>query len=216
LKKIDDEMIFFQTLMKLLKFQFGSDSEIALHDWSKGYEHSITAIENGHITNSKIGDCGSNLGLEVIRGTANSDLKCNYVTRTRDGKTLSSSTMYIKDDEGNALGALCINTDISKAIEIRQYVDSVIPDGFNKGTEEFFATNVNDLLTYLINESLKLIDTPVSEMTKEDKIKALEFLDEKGALLISKSSTKICKVFEISKFTLYNYLEELRARKDLA
>ena len=75
---IENEMPFFQTLLKLLKNQFGMESEFILHDWSKGYDHSVVAIENGHITNRKIGDCGSNLGLEVIRGTATSDMKCNY------------------------------------------------------------------------------------------------------------------------------------------
>ena len=33
---------------------------------------------------------------------------------------------------------------------------------------------------------------------------------EKGALLITKSGTRICKFLGISKFTLYNYLDELR------
>ena len=49
-------------------------------------------------------------------------------------------------------------------------------------------------------------------MTKEDKMKALKYLDEKGALLITKSGSKICKYFGISKFTLYNYLEEIREK----
>ena len=47
-------------------------------------------------------------------------------------------------------------------------------------------------------------------MSKEDKMRALRFLDEKGALLITKSGTRICKFLGISKFTLYNYLDELR------
>ncbi len=54
----------------------------------------------------------------------------------------------------------------------------------------------------------------MSEMTKEDKMQALRYLDRKGALLISKSSSKICQVLEISKFTLYNYLDEIRERNE--
>ena len=132
MQTIEQEMPFFKTLLKILKNQFGPESEFILHDWSKGYDHSVVAIENGHITNRKIGDCGSNLGLEVIRGTATSDMKCNYVTKTRDGKVLLSATMYIKNDEGKALGALCINTDISKKIEIKEYLDNCLPDELNK------------------------------------------------------------------------------------
>ncbi|MCI8659140.1 MAG: transcriptional regulator [Lachnospiraceae bacterium] len=215
MQTIEQEMPFFKTLLKILKNQFGPESEFILHDWSKGYDHSVVAIENGHITNRKIGDCGSNLGLEVIRGTATSDMKCNYVTKTRDGKVLLSSTMYIKNDEGKALGALCINTDISKKIEIKEYLDSCLPDELNKKehSEEFFATNVSDLLLYLIDEGINKIGKPVSEMTKEDKMEVLRFLDNKGALLINKSGTKICQILEISKYTLYNYLDEIREHK---
>ncbi|MCC8024839.1 MAG: helix-turn-helix transcriptional regulator [Clostridium sp.] len=216
MKTIESEMPFFQNLLKMLKNQFGDDSEFILHDWSKGYDHSIVAIENGHITNRKIGDCGSNLGLEVIRGTTTSDMKCNYVTRTRDGKMLTSSTMYLKADNGETLGALCINTDISKAVELKEYFEAQLPDGINNKVieDEFFATDVADLLIFLIDESIKQIGKPVSEMTKEDKMQALRYLDRKGALLISKSSSKICQVLEISKFTLYNYLDEIRERNE--
>ena len=152
----------------------------------------------------------------MIRGTATSDMKCNYVTRTREGKVLLSSTMYIKNDDGQALGALCINTDISERIKIKEYLDSSLPEELNKkdSNEEFFATDVSDLLVYLIDQGINNIGRPVSEMTKEDKMKVLRFLDDRGAFLISKSSTKICQILEISKFTLYNYLDEVRERKE--
>ena len=106
MQTIEQEMSFFKTLFKLLKNQFGPESEFILHDWSRGYDHSVAAIENGHITGSKIGGRGSNPGLEVIRGTVTDDMKCNCVTKTRDGKVILSSSMYIRDDDGKALGAL--------------------------------------------------------------------------------------------------------------
>ena len=104
-------------------------------------------------------------------------MKCNYVTRTREGKVLLSSTMYIKNDDGQALGALCINTDISERIKIKEYLDSSLPEELNKkdSNEEFFATDVSDLLVYLIDQGINNIGRPVSEMTKEDKMKVITF-----------------------------------------
>ena len=80
----------------------------------------------------------------------------------------------------------------------------------NKEVNEIFANDVNELLDFLINESLEIVGKPVSEMNKEDKMKALKYLDEKGAFLITKSGKKICKYLDISNFTLYNYLDEIR------
>ena len=44
-------------------------------------------------------------------------------------------------------------------------------------------------------------------MTKEDKVRAIQFLSNSGALLITKSGDKIAKYFGISKYTLYSYLD---------
>ena len=45
-------------------------------------------------------------------------------------------------------------------------------------------------------------------MTKDDKIRAIQFLNKKGAFLITKSGDKISKFFNISKYTLYNYIAD--------
>ena len=43
-------------------------------------------------------------------------------------------------------------------------------------------------------------------MTKEDKIRAIQFLNDSGAFLITKSGDKVSKFFGISKYTLYSYV----------
>ena len=51
-------------------------------------------------------------------------------------------------------------------------------------------------------------------MSKEEKKQVISQLDKKGALLITRSGLKICQVLGISKFTLYNYLEEIRKQQE--
>ena len=43
---------------------------------------------------------------------------------------------------------------------------------------------------------------------KEDKIKAIRFLNENGAFLVTRSGEKVAKYFGISKYTLYSYLDK--------
>ena len=47
-------------------------------------------------------------------------------------------------------------------------------------------------------------------MNREQKMEFLRFLDKKGAFLISKSNERVCEFLQISKFTLYNYLDAIR------
>ena len=68
-------------------------------------------------------------------------------------------------------------------------------------------TNVNDLLDELLDQSVRIVGKPVAMMNKEDKVKAIGYLNDAGAMLITKSGDKIAKFFGISKYTLYSYLD---------
>ena len=75
---------------------------------------------------------------------------------------------------------------------------------------ERISRNVGDLLDELIEQSVKIVGKPVALMTKEDKVKAIQFLNETGAFLITKSGDKVCRFFGISKYTLYSYIDEAK------
>ena len=51
-------------------------------------------------------------------------------------------------------------------------------------------------------------------LTKEDKVAVVRYLDEKGAFLIKKSAEKVADFLGISRFTVYNYLNEGNGTKE--
>ncbi|WHH61256.1 helix-turn-helix transcriptional regulator [Petroclostridium sp. X23] len=212
METIQNEINFLQAAMTLIVKQFGDKCEVVLHDWSGGYEKAIISIKNGHVTGRKVGDCGSNLGFTVMRGASEGRNNFNYITKTKDGKIIRSSTVYITDNDGRPLGALCINYDISEMMQFQNFVESF--NMVNKEVEEIFFSDVNELLDYFLQESLSIVGKPKADMNKEDKMRILKYLDEKGVFLITKSGNKICKFFNISKFTLYSYLNEIRNGTD--
>ena len=77
---MEEHKEFFEKLLTMLEEQYGPDNEIVLHDLTKPYDNTIIDIRNGHVTNRKIGDCGSNLGLEVLKGTVKDGDQYNYIT----------------------------------------------------------------------------------------------------------------------------------------
>ena len=54
------------------------------------------------------------------------------------------------------------------------------------------------------------VGKPASEMNRQEKMRALAYLDSRGVFQIAKAHVHLCKFFGISKFTLYNYLDEVR------
>ena len=204
----------FETLQKLAKgiaAQFGSDCEVVVHRLSEEtMEHSIVAIENGHVTGRKVGDGPSHVVLEQLGKKIDPNLNDHlcYLTRTRDGKLLKSSSIYIRGDDGQVGAIFCVNFDISALSMVEHSISELVsPKEVSQKEPERITLNVSDLLDDLILQSVELVGKPVALMTKEDKVKAIQFLNQNGALLITKSGDKIAKHFGISKYTLYSYLD---------
>ena len=104
-----------EQIAKAIAAQFGSNCEVVIHELSgKSAYSSIVAIENGHVTGRKVGDGPSHVVLEQL-GHEDDGAKDQlaYLTRTKDGKILKSSSVYIRDEAGKVAGILGINYDIS-------------------------------------------------------------------------------------------------------
>ncbi len=200
---------FLAQLAKGISQQFGNNCEVAVHDLSENYtESSIVIIENGHVTSRKVGDGPSLVVLEALHGDQ-SKLKdhISYLTKTKDGRILKSTTIYIRDDDKKIIGIFSINFDITGLLMVDNALKPIISVDSTEKEPDRIPQNVNDLLTELIEQSVQQIGKPVALMTKDDKIKAIQFLNNSGAFLITKSGDKVSKYFGISKYTLYSYID---------
>ena len=197
---------FLETLAKGIAGQFGSNCEVAIHDLTGDTEHTIVVIENGHVTGRKVGDGPSRIVLETLSNTGELPDRINYITQTEDGRMLKSSTIYIRDEQNKIIGIFAINYDITNFMMMENTVKEFLKHDTDIDKPTRINKSVNDLLGELISQAVDLVGKPVSHMTREDKVKAIKYLDSTGAFLITKSGDKISKYFGISKYTLYNYL----------
>lgn len=212
MKSVRDEFENLSSIIKLIAEQFGSKCEVVLHDLTGDYAHTIVGIENGQVTGRSIGGCGSNLGLQVLNGKKESNGMFRYYTQLNDGRLVKSSTVYLKDSDGNVIGSICINFDVTDLVNVGKILEeyefgmpvSSVPE------QEVFAESVGELLEELIKGCELVIGKHPSYMSKKEKIEAIKYLDSKGAFLIAKAGDRISKYLQISKNTMYGYLEESR------
>ena len=73
---------------------------------------------------------------------------------------------------------------------------------------------MDDLLEELIQQSVALVGKPAALMNKDDKIRAIRFLSDAGAFLVTKSGDKVAKYFGISKYTLYSYIDANKQQEE--
>ena len=209
-------MELLKQLAKGIAAQFGSNCEVVVHDVGSNQSNSsIVAIENGHVSGRKVGDGASHVALEqLLDSDAQPQDHLNYLTKTPDGKILKSSTMYIRGKNGKVVAILGINYDISSLIMMEKSVHELISTAEEERGEPEKIINVNDLLDELIEQSVALVGKPVAMMNKEDKMRAIGFLSESGAFLVTKSGDKVAKYFGISKYTLYSYIDKQQEEKN--
>ena len=200
---------FLTQLAKGIAQQFGNNCEVAVHDLSENYkDSSIVVIENGHVTSRKVGDGPSMVVLEALNDDQSKLEDHNsYLTKTKDGRILKSSTIYIRNADEKIIGIFSINFDITNLLITQSALQPIISVESSDKEPEEIPQNVTDLLDELIDLSVKQIGKPVALMTKDDKVKAIKFLKDRGAFLITKSGDKISKHFGISKYTLYSYID---------
>ena len=190
--------------------QFGSNCEVIVHELGKAPEHSIVHIENGHVSGRRIGDGGSYTVVEMSKETdAQPEDRFGYLSRSADGKILRSSTIYIRDERGKVVALLSINYDISTLMMAGNTIKELTTPAPRAAdpAEPEKVVNITDLLEELIAQSVSLVGKPVALMNKEDKVRAIQFLNRNGAFLVTKSGDKIAKYFGISKYTLYSYID---------
>jgi Uncharacterized protein conserved in bacteria len=136
-----------------------------------------------------------------------------YLTRTPDGKILKSSSIYIRNTKGKVSAILSVNYDISKLLMVENAVSELVSTGEPQQSEPEKIVNINDLLDDLIAQSVTLVGKPVALMNKDDKVKAIRFLNQNGAFLVTKSGDKVARYFGISKYTLYSYIDSKQDNK---
>lgn len=193
-----------------MALQFGNNCEIVIHDVSQlGTENTVVHIENGEISNRKVGDGPTHPVLEAsLDKTKHVEDRYGYLTKTKDGRVFKSTTMFIRDEKGEVKYLFCINMDISDLKNLEKHLSVFIYGEDDKADVEAeeITKNVSELLDDLLRQCERRIGKQALRMTKAERIEAIQFLNEAGVFLISKSMDYVADYFGISKYTVYNYI----------
>ncbi len=214
---MDQKLDFLKQLAHGLAAEFGSSCEVVIHDLTKKeLDNSIVYIENGHVSNRHTGDGPSGIVLETLRSDPGKIKdRLAYLTRTDDGRILKSSTLYIRDAKGRVAYIFSMNYDITTLLAAENSIRGLIQteqdgdqDTGASETPQKITHNVTELLDLLIEQAIAKVGKPVALMNKDDKVAVVQYLNNAGAFLITKSGDKVSSLLGISKFTLYSYMDK--------
>jgi predicted transcriptional regulator YheO len=202
---------FVSRLVGALGQTFGKYCEIVVHDFNCP-ESSIIAITNGDLTGREVGDTLDALGFQLLKNHPASDL-LNYRTKTKEGKELRSSSIFLRDEKGHIFGALCVNVDVSGLLKAQEWLQEALGSA-STTIDERFEHSVDEVLENLIQNAISSIGKKTADMTREDKVAIVAYLEAKGAFLIRYSVERVAELLGMTKYTIYNYLDEIRKKQE--
>lgn len=208
MKEIKDLMPELDVIIRGLGKHFGESVEFVVHDYKKDFSKAIIAISNGNVTKRKVGGSGKLIGLSIMHGEETQDGKFGFISQTKDGRYLKSSTIYIKDIQGKVIGSLGVNCDITDAMVAKNFLNDYVGAGSSEKIKATLYDKVDDLLIALINESIRFVGMPVAMMNRQQKIDGIHYLKNKGAFKIKNASITVSKYYDVSRYTIYNYINE--------
>jgi len=201
-------------LVDFIADSLGPNHEVVLHDVTNINE-SIVAIRNGEITGREIGGPLTDLSFKLIKEQAHSEKAYVYnYGKTKSGKKMKGSTFFIKDEEGNIVGMLGINTDISLYCELKSKLELFMgykdDEEDHEVAEETFGSNIEDIMEDIITDVLNSFHIPIERMDQQEKMEVVEKLSEKGVFLIKGSVGRVAESLKTSEATLYRYINKVK------
>jgi predicted transcriptional regulator YheO len=214
----------YSILVEFLGKSLGPDYEVALHDI--GHDtNSIVAIANGYISGRTIGAPMTNIGLNIISDKLykHTHYKLNYHGISKDQHILRCSTMYIKDQNEELVGMLCINFDDRKFVNISnqimklchpdeliekhctyESVDSLLDDDI-----ETFSGSVSEVTETVLNKVLVDNDIPIDRLTQNERLSIIDILNRKGVFMLKGAVSEVATQLHCSEPSIYRYLNKL-------
>ena len=207
------------------------NAEVVLHDLSKP-QHSVVYVANNSVTGRKVGQTFHHLiEKAVFAGNPADGVVDNYFFK-KEGKQIRSSSLLIRNEAGELIGALCINVDVTAAQQIIDLASGLL-QGRAKGEKSksdlsdspctlpavsanFEALEKEQSVQHFVNN---MVDSMINELnadgkkTKEDRLELIRFMDERGVFLVKGSMEYVAGKLGLSKVTLYGYLDKIHGKR---
>lgn len=217
-------------LMSFISKAIGPDFEISLIDTKDG-KNRIIAMEYGNISGRHVGEEISPLLKKSIENKEyeTTDYIANRTTYAKSGKPLRTSVFFIKDEDNNLEGIMCINFDDSRYEELGKKIMFLChPDYYTEHriTKQSDSSDINgdykdvgesmtieETIESIVDNELNEVLIPVERLTQDEKIQIVKNLDNKGVFMMKGSVGIFSKKLDVSQASVYRYINIARGEE---
>lgn len=186
----------------------------------------MIAIANGHIS-------GRGVGSSVLEGPQNDkgfaaatrikskegavhSIVEDYVTVTAYGRELRSASAIFRDASGEPFATLCLNADLSGFQAAHGWLSQMLKPMVSVAAPSVPAAPAESQMDTLMQEIISEAVGPggsAEAMKREEKIEAVGAMQRRGLFIVKGGVERAAAALGVSRFTVYNYMEQLRRRE---
>jgi len=162
------------------------------------------------ISGRKIGDI-SLLGMDNNDFNDHKKIIGPYEKAGEKGQRVRSITSILPDDEGNAIGLLCINLDYSTYEPALDLLENLIrPVQTAKHPEFLFQNDWRDQIKIEVRAFATENNFCIGKLTPPERKYLISHLEKKGLFYAKKSIEQLATILGISRATAYKDLSSIR------
>lgn len=189
----------------------GKNCEACIHDLTL-LENSLVYIQ-GDVTHRKPGAPATDLLVKMLQqNSGKPEDRHNYRTTTSDGRSLKSTTTFVRDRRGTPFAAFCINLDTTDFYNAGQALMPFIniQENNHQPSTETFTHSSGETVEAIFFHAVEEIGKHPATMNVDEKTQLTRQLEENGTFLLKGAVEQVAQMMGVTKFTVYNYLKKVR------
>lgn len=181
--------------------------EVVIHDLTNP-DNTIIQISN-NLSGRRVGDAATEMGLARISDPTFPDVIANYANTFSDGRPAKSTSVGLRDKDGNFIAAICLNVDVSYLRAVGGYLNALteVKPGLDPVSEALTGKARGTLSAKILAFAAQRNRDPRG-LSGAEKRELLRQLAADGELEIRGAAEQIGAVIGVSRSNVYYYLRE--------
>jgi predicted transcriptional regulator YheO len=214
----EENAALFQTMKRIadgIAVAVGKNCEVVIHDFSD-LDKSLIHIA-GNLTNRKVGAPITDLAFKTYKDLGDKAENLFGYRTIANGRVMKSSTMFLRNNAEQVIGCLCVNLDITDLLNAKAALESFthMEEGAAK-TSERFASSFQETLESILEETVEEMSRQPGSMDKDERLEFVRRLNRRDVFVFKGAVNQVAKLFGVSRYTVYNYIKEVREAENSA
>lgn len=199
----------YQPIADAIATLFSPYAEVALHDLAS---QKLVYIANNYSQREP----GEDSNLSDLQFDQYSQVIGPYQKRNWDGRQLRSISTVLQDDNGQAVGLLCINLDITVFESAKAALDIFLSGHpLQPQPDVLFQDDWQERINAYTHHWLQQQQLTLATLNNASRHQLIEALYQQGAFNGKNAASYVAKILSIGRATVYNNLKNIKNIKEL-